>query len=56
MVLGHGEKVPTSNRIIEVVASQIFMGWNTAGKHGFRLFPIFFDKHSKIDVCEETGD
>ena len=45
-----------SNRIIEVVASQIFTGWNAAGKHRFCLFPIFFDEHGKIDMSEEAGN
>lgn len=42
--------------IIEVVASHIFMEWDTASKHGLCLFPIFFDQHGKIDVCEEARD
>lgn len=32
------------------------MGWNTAGKHGFCLLPIFFDQHGKIDMSEEAGN
>jgi hypothetical protein len=35
---------------------QVFMGWNTAGKHGFCLFPILFDEHGKIDMSEEAGN
>jgi len=42
--------------LIEVVGSQIFVGWNTAGKHGFCLFPIFFNEQGKIDVSEEAGN
>ncbi len=32
------------------------MGWNTAGKHRFCLFPIFFDQDGKIDMSEEAGN
>jgi hypothetical protein len=32
------------------------MRWNTAGKHGFCLFPILFDQHCKIDMSEEAGN
>jgi hypothetical protein len=38
------------------MGSQVFMGRNTAGKHGFCLFPILFDEHGKIDVSEEAGN
>jgi hypothetical protein len=29
---------------------------DTAGKHGFCLFPILLDEDGKIDMSEETGD
>jgi hypothetical protein len=32
------------------------MGWNTAGKHGFCLFPILFNEHGKIDMSKEAGN
>jgi hypothetical protein len=32
------------------------MGRNAAGKHGFCLFPILFDKDSKIDMSKKAGD
>jgi hypothetical protein len=38
------------------MGSKIVMGWDTAGKHGFCLFPIVFDEQRKIDVSEEAGN